>query len=119
MCGFVAGLIMRIVAGTAPKPVVALLPTRTAAQLLRLADDAQWRVVPRIADKHGEGLFEHLAGHEIVPVSSRIENARLSLQMALFADTVSGIWREALRVDDIGARRHSHMQRGRAVTSLA
>src|SRR2546423_1424719 len=111
MRGFVVRLLMRIVAGSAPEPVAAPFPTHTAAQLLRLADDLQRCIVARVADENGKSLFERLARREIVPVLSGIENPCFPLQMALFADAVPRIWREALRVHDIGARRLGHMLR--------
>src|SRR5439155_24373108 len=117
--GLIGRLAVRIVASAARQPIGALLPTYAAPQLLRLADHFQRRVVARIADEHREGLFERVAGHEIVPVFLRIENACVSLKMALLADAVSGVRREAARVDNIGARRLGYMLRGRSVAALA
>jgi len=109
MPGLIGRLAVQIMAGAAPQTTIALFPTQAAAQLLRLANDLQRRVVARIANEYGKGLFQCVAGHEIVPVFCRIENACVSLEMALLADAVSGVWRETARVDDIGARRPGHM----------
>src|SRR5215472_16061825 len=106
-------------AGAAPKPVGALLPTRAAAQLLRLADNSQRAVIARIAGEDRESRLEGRARCEIVPVLSRIENARFSLQMTLFADAVSGIRFQAARIDNIRARWLGHMLRRGPMASFA
>src|SRR5712692_3332419 len=97
-------LVVRIVASAAPEPVVAPFPTQAAPQLLRLANHSQRSVVPGIADEYSEGLFERFAGRDVAPVPSRIQNARLSLEVALLADAVSGIGSEARWADNIGSR---------------
>jgi hypothetical protein len=100
------GLVVGIMAGSAPHLTIALPGAGASGELLHMTDDLEFpgvRTVGRNIAIRGENILQALPRPEIGKTLSWIQHSANSQQVTLFADTVTSRKLELRRIDD-GAR---------------
>ena len=115
------GLIVWIMAGSAPHLTMTLSGASTSGELLHMADDLELLgagTVLRDVDVSGKNILQALPRPKIAERFSWIKHSANTQQVTLFADAVAGSRLQLRRIDDRACSRIIEVPFSRAVTTL-